>query len=327
MRARWRRWRRIVPLALLCVLLTPGTWWREQDPAPGTPATLTITALRQEQPRDWPAGLSLVNGWVLSSDHPDFGGYSALVPLPDGMMLAWSDRRDFLLFRRPDLGRAPARMGRPEQDPVGPYWHWDFEAATRDPATGRQWLAIETTNAIRRLDADLRPDGGVQPEELKNWPVNRGAEAMVRLADGRFIVLGEGVNLPGPRLSPGVLFAGDPVDGASAIRFAFTRQGRFHPTDMAQLPDGRAVILQRQIEPGLPPFGAMLAIADPAAIRENEPWPWQTLAPLAPPLPRENYEGLAVTPAPDGGVHLWIISDDNQSSVQRTLLWQLHLAL
>ncbi|WP_347302596.1 esterase-like activity of phytase family protein [Croceibacterium sp. TMG7-5b_MA50] len=327
MRARRRRWLRLVPLALLCLLLAPGTWWRTPDLPPGVPATLSITPLKLAQPDDWPAALRLVGGWVLRSDHARFGGYSALVPLPGGRLQAWSDRGDYLLFRRPDHGRGRALLGTLQRDADARYWSDDLEAATRDPVTNRQWLTIESTNAIRRLDSHGRPAGGSRPRAMRDWPTNKGGEAMVRLPDGRFIVLGEGVNDGSPPISPGVLFAGDPVDGASAIRFGFPRQGRLHPTDMALLPDGRALILQRQIEPGLPPFGAMLAIADPAAIRANKPWPWQTLAQLAPPLPRENYEGLAVTPAPDGGVHLWIISDDNQSGVQRTLLWQLHLVI
>ena len=39
-------------------------------------------------------------------------------------------------------------------------------------------------------------------------------------------------------------------------------------------------------------------------------------------IPRDNYEGLAVTEDADG-MHLWLISDDNFMSFQRTMLLKL----
>ncbi|MDB5421700.1 MAG: hypothetical protein JWR59_1647, partial [Brevundimonas sp.] len=38
------------------------------------------------------------------------------------------------------------------------------------------------------------------------------------------------------------------------------------------------------------------------------------------PLTVDNFEGLAAVPKPDGGVRFYLISDDNFSSAQRTLL-------
>ena len=48
---------------------------------------------------------------------------------------------------------------------------------------------------------------------------------------------------------------------------------------------------------------------------------------LEAPLPVDNFEGLAITPAAGGKVHVWLISDDNQAVTQRTLLWRLELDL
>ena len=44
---------------------------------------------------------------------------------------------------------------------------------------------------------------------------------------------------------------------------------------------------------------------------------------MADPLPRDNYEGLAIMPDATG-VTMWLISDDNRMRYQRTLLLQLH---
>ena len=44
---------------------------------------------------------------------------------------------------------------------------------------------------------------------------------------------------------------------------------------------------------------------------------------LATVVPRENYEGLALRERADGAVDVWLISDDNMSVMQRTLLAKL----
>jgi hypothetical protein len=90
------------------------------------------------------------------------------------------------------------------------------------------------------------------------------------------------------------------------------------------LPDGRALILLRKVLWGIPPhFAGKLMLADPATIRAGKAWRAEPLADLASPLPSDNFEGLAVAPAGDGGTTLWLISDDNDSIAQRTLLLRL----
>ena len=323
LRPRLPRLLRLLPLALLCLLVAPGTWLRERPIAPGDGATLVMHRLDLSQPRDWPAALRVAGGWSLGSRHEGFGGYSTLLALPGNRLLSFSDRGDFLEFAAPDGPSGPTISGTVPEEPDSDNLSYDFESATRDPETSRIWLGLEGNNAIRRLNADKQSDGAVRRDAMAGWARNRGPEAMTRLADGRFIVLAEG-SLPGDSPSPGVLFSGDPVAGAQPVAFDFPRRGGYRPTDMAALPDGRVIILFRKLALGLPPFGAMLAIADPATIRPGRPWDWRPLAELAPPLPRENYEGIAVRPAADGGVDLWIIADNNQGGLQRTLLLKLH---
>ena len=69
---------------------------------------------------------------------------------------------------------------------------------------------------------------------MRDWGWNTGPEAMVRLADGRFIVVREGFF--GERHA-GLLFAGDPLAVKQAPRhFVLAGPPGFRPTDMAQLP-------------------------------------------------------------------------------------------
>jgi hypothetical protein len=93
---------------------------------------------------------------------------------------------------------------------------------------------------------------------------------------------------------------------------------------MAQLPDGRVLILLRKVDWGIPPaFSGKLMIADPSTIRQGERWRAEPVAELEEPLPTDNYEGLAVDSDERGGVVLWLISDDNRARFQRTLLLKL----
>jgi len=323
MRARRSRIGRLLALALLCLLLAPGTWWRETNRDPDERNILSYSRISLAEPRDWPASLRLVGVWELTSPNTRFGGYSALLALPEGRLAAYSDRGSYLEFSAPNgTARAPEIAPIPHI-PV-PRLRNDIESAALDFESGVRWLGLETNNAIARLAPGGRPEF-VVPRLMRDWPTNQGAEAMVRLADGRFIVLAEGALSFGRRAGPGVLFSGDPLEDAPATGFLFVPPAGLHPTDMAALPDGRVLILLRGLGLGLPPFRSMLAVADPAEIRAGEEWRWTPFADLSPPLPRDNYEGLATFPTPDGGADIWIISDDNNATFQRTLLIRLHL--
>jgi hypothetical protein len=74
-----------------------------------------------------------------------------------------------------------------------------------------------------------------------------------------------------------------------------------------------------------PHFTTRLLLADPATIRAGEDWAWTDVGELGSAMPRENYEGLAITGGADGGpVTLWLLSDDNGATIiQRTLLLRL----
>jgi len=48
----------------------------------------------------------------------------------------------------------------------------------------------------------------------------------------------------------------------------------------------------------------------------------EELAVIEDPLPIDNFEGVAARAAPDGSVLIYILSDDNFSAMERTLLLQ-----
>jgi hypothetical protein len=325
MARRAHRTTRLIAVLVVAIAFSPGLVWRAPPIADRGSQPLHVAPLAKPAPGTRLAsGMVVAGAWHLSSRGEAFGGYSALLALPGGKFLALSDRGWFLRFDDPTRTRTAAVAGTVGAANDSDKRLFDIEAATRDPASDILWLAYESTNTIRRYGPDLTDSQGVQPVRMRNWPSNRGPEAMVRLTDGRFVVLSEAVG-EGPRpASQGLLFAGDPLDSEEPQPFRFVPPPGFRPTDIAQLPDGRVVILLRALQIALPPrIASRLIVADPAEIEPGGEWAWRPLAAIRAPLPRENYEGLAIEPLIGGAVRLWLISDDNGAALQRTLLLAL----
>lgn len=321
--------RRLIAILVVALLAAPGLWWRSPPPPP--------PAIDRPVPaREWDlvleplalAGRSagqadVVEAWALRSGYPGFGGYSSLARLGDGRLLAASDTGRMLAFAPPGAPPGPARMG-----PFAGRWEpnkflVDIEAVTRDPVSGRIWVAYEGSNAIERFEPGLTDGKRLRPIAMHGWPGNSGPETLLRLADGRFLAISEGRAGWRGAAHPALLFPSDPVEGAEPIGFAFDAPDGFRPVDAAQLPDGRVLVLLRRFDWLPPGFKTRVLVADPAEIREGGTWHGQPIAAIQAPSPAENYEGLAVEPDTGGAVRLWLISDDNRSVFQRTQLLAL----
>ena len=315
-----RRPARLLLAAIVALALAPGTWWRSALPPPAFEGPLEITTLAE--PIGLTGSLKLSGAWQLDHANPFFGGFSTLTWLGDDRFLSGSDRALLLEFTLPgvnlshaSLRPAPAAAERTTED---------LEAIARDPLTGQTWLAFERDNLIERHD----PDGTmrqVAPRQMAGWPDNGGAESLVRFSGGRFLVLGESRSAPDGEMYPGLLFAADPVDGAAALAFGFSAPGGYRPVDAAQLPDGRVMILLRRVDAYWPArFSSALMVANPAGIAAGQGWSGEIVARLGPPDLAENFEGLAVVPrGADGAADLYLISDDNFSPGQRTLMLRI----
>ncbi|MFC3101045.1 esterase-like activity of phytase family protein [Altererythrobacter lauratis] len=300
-------------------LLLLGPIWLRGGPVTAPPEDVTVRAVEVALPARQ-GDFTRAGLWQLASPSMEFGGFSALLPLGDGLLRLFSDRGTRLtlavedgVLRHPGDRRVFAQVW-----DVGDFGNVrrDIESATRDPETGDYWLGFENFNAIVRYDVASNRIAARRPPEMQPWPVNGGAEALVRLKDGRFIVLPE-------HRGDGLLFASDPTADGAAARFRFTLPDPYYATAMAQLPDGRVLVLARGLRPSLPPFTARLYLGDPARITPGGRWPLERLLDLDTILPRENYEALGVRAQDDGTVEIWIASDDNQAALQRTLVARL----
>jgi hypothetical protein len=247
-----------------------------------------------------------------------FGGFSGLLPLGNGRLRAFSDRGLVFTFVEPDREEEAASKrvtaALPLIDPALFPLLWDMESVTRDPQSGDYWVGYEGTHAIHRFSYKTDPEAVRMLDEEVDWYDNGGLEAMERLSDGRFLIVPEGH-------SEALIFASDPVEGGSPLSIPYKSPANgYAATDLAQLPDGRILVLMRSLALDYPPFAGLLAIADPPQLGADQVWAPQIIMRFEEVLPAENYEGLAVRPMEDGRLAVWIISDDNIAAMQRTLL-------
>jgi hypothetical protein len=290
---------------------------------------LTPLLLDESKPGRIKVGaLGFLGAWELRSDHGDFGGISALVALKDGRFIGVSDAGALIGFGltnndtidRPFIAALPGAFGKGVT-----YKDRDTEGIAYDPVSGKVWVSYENRHAIRRFPPSLsRIDGVARPKLMRNWATNKGAEALVRLNDGRFLALAEGGADDG--IYPAVHFSGDPVEpGTSFFPFRYRPTEGYRITDGTQLPDGRLLLLERRI--GFPQgFTAKLLILDPVKIMRDAIVSGEAIATLEPPLLVDNMEGLTIT-QDQGRTIVWLISDNNFNAIQRTLLMKFALTL
>jgi hypothetical protein len=320
--------RRLLATLLLLLAAYGATFWRSPVPQPSFDPRVTFDDLMPEIRRGGlpvMGAVDLVGAWHLHSANRDFGSYSALAALPDGQLLAVSDKNGVLRFDPPGR-RVPQRTAiRPlfGGNPFIAKHEADAEAVAIDPATGDVWASFEGNAVFVRFAPDFSTYAKVAAPVLEEWPDNSGPEAMTRLADGRFVAMIEdSTSLLHPDRHPVLVYRGAPRPGEVPLRLAVEMPGGFRPTDAAQLPDGRLLVLGRKVT--LTGFTCVLALVDPREFKAGAVVIARELARVDDPRLRDNYEGLAVVREADGAVTLWLVSDDNLSTwFQRTLLLEL----
>jgi len=158
-----------------------------------------------------------------------------------------------------------------------------------------------------------RPRPLAMPQGFSRQPGNGGVEAMTRLGDGRFLMLSEeGVNLD----DTGWAWVGRPGKWES-LRYA--RTGLFRPTGAVTLPDGDVLVTERRFTwPG--GMALRLVRLSAAEIRPGALLEGRQVFVLEPPLLVDNFEAVSVHVRADGRVVAYILSDDNNSPLQATLL-------
>lgn len=299
------------------------------DPPPPGPAMAILSfepvALDASAPdRRRVGALDYLGGWVLGSDSARFGGLSSL-HVEAGRVTALSDDGTLFRFALPaGRGREPVRID-PLGDGPGPAIYKSNRDTESMVLLGPWlWAGFEKHNMVWRYRrADLGAAAAARPALMQGWRANSGAEGMVRLADGRFLVFCECPSDDRP-LSDVILFQGDPAGpGTSAALLHYRRVPGYRVSDATLLPDGRLLILNRRFE-WLEGFSLVVTIADARDLRPGEVIVPREVARLQPPLTIDNMEGVSVT-VENGRTTVWLVSDDNFSPLQRTLLLKFAL--
>ncbi len=306
-----------------------ATWLRGPLPKSNHALALSLTPLGLPGAPLQLGPFQLTGAWQVSSPNDDFGGYSALVRPVPGRLLALSDRGYYLDFAQPGAPVGAVRIGPVLNDKALLKKNRDVESAAWDPASQQLWLGLEGRNAVIRQHLDMRPVALRVIPEWSGWGSNTGPEALVRLHDGRFVALCECfTGWFESEAHPAFIYSGDPSAGSTGQAFSFEGSAGYRPTDMAELPDGRVLIVMRRLLwPAPARFAAKLMLADPAQIVPGKPWHAVELADLSAPLPIDNFEALAIEPHSDGRITAWLMSDDNEAVSQRTLLWRLDFGI
>ncbi|MGK7867302.1 esterase-like activity of phytase family protein [Falsiroseomonas sp. E2-1-a20] len=264
-----------------------------------------------------------LGGFVLNTGVLGFGGLSGLHLAPDLTLTAISDRTRFAEMRL-DLAEdlRPLRLsllrtgwlGDGTGRPLRPGYTGDAEALARLP-DGTWLVGFERWHRIRAY-AELDGPGRhvPAPPGIERSPANGSLESLAVLADGRWLVLSEGLAFRDGRAG----WIGGPEGW---LDLGYQPALGHVPVDAAGLPDGGALVLERSFSVfgGFASRVVLLSAADLAEPAAGQVLQGEELLRLAVPLPVDNFEGIAVL-RHAGRLLVALVSDDNESLWQSTIL-------
>jgi len=281
--------------------------------------------------------LEFRGGLILTSSERVFGGLSALRVSPDGgRFFAISDKGQW--FRGRIAYRAGKLIGLEEVDTapmlaidgrqLAARGWYDTESMTEDDGT--IYVGIERVHQIVRFD--FGKDGfrarGIplaQPPGLRTLPSNKGLECLAMPAKGQplagtLIAISErGLDAEG-NIKAFLIGVASPGSSTFAVR----RTDDFDVSDCTVTPRGDLLILERRFT--LVTGVAMrirrvpLSLIRPGAVVDGQELIYADMG-----FQIDNMEGIAVHRSPQGELVLTLVSDDNFSAMQRTLLLQFTL--
>ena len=275
--------------------------------------------------------LEFRGGLRLTASASEFGGISGLRMEPDGnRFLAVNDRGRWLRGRIIYSGSAPAAIADAEIAPMlGPdgkrlavSGSYDTEAIAED--AGWVYVGIERVHRIVKYDfakrgLQARAEPVAVPAEFKSLPSNRGIEGLAVAPKGSPLA-GTLIAVTEAALDASGNIKAFLLGGASAGNFSIKRRDDFSVTDCATLPGGDLLILERRVSW----LSAAVRIRRLAAgdLRAGATVDGEAIFYADFGQQIDNFEALGVHRGSAGETVLTLISDDNFSPLQRTLLMQ-----
>ena len=339
----WRHFTAVAAAALTILTAPPALADKPLSPLQG-PTPTTITAIPIDFDRENPARktfgkLTFRAGLNLYAKPGHFGGYSAIALDPSGgSLLALSDGGSWL---RATLDYDGRNLKGLENAVLGPILGADGKPLSDDSRRdsegmalakgntqeGTAYVSFERKHRIERYPFNPRqfgPPAGTMalPAGAKAMGSNRGIEAMAIIGAGRLkgtlVAFAEG-NSKGTGNLQGWLIGG-PTPGKITLK----RLGGFDVTDAASLPDGGIVVLERRFRFN---EGVKMRIRRIAAgeLKRGALIGGEVLLEANDSFNIDNMEGIAAHRGASGETVLTLISDDNFSPLQRTLIMQFAL--
>ncbi|MGD9811298.1 MAG: esterase-like activity of phytase family protein [Sphingobium sp.] len=271
--------------------------------------------------------LHFLGAWKLTSPEKWFGGLSAMLIGPQGRIWALNDSGVMYIFPKPggsEKGEA-FRVRAPKKRPKPYRYPTDSESVTADPDFRNIWIGFEMVPRICRFVPDLRRDSRCRDwPEIGKWDQTESQESMVRLPDGRFLVIAEQTDGDGPQHEV-LLFAGDPASPATPHprHLSYIPPAGYKPTDAVWFDKDHLIVLNRRVTI-YDGFTAVISVVDIGRLESGTVLKSREIARLVPPVLSDNFEGLAIE-REDGQPILWVVSDDNHLFLQRTLLLKFAL--
>jgi hypothetical protein len=341
--------RRLIGAVAVCVAVATAAQAQcaTEDPSVAVSVEVKpITAFSLQEPEQQRFGmLEYLGGLELKSSHREFGGFSAIRVEPDGQhFVSLSDRGWWFSGRLIYDGGHPAGIADARMAPMlGPDgrtlttrgWYDTESLAERD---GWLYVGIERVNRIVRFDfarcgfrarAVEYPSPAVASHlPYSNLPRNKGLEALTFAPrngnglSGALIAFSErGLDRDGNLRA--FLIGPNPAAGRPS-EFSVRRRDNFDISDSVTLPSGDVLLLERRFNwwTGIATRLRRIAISDIAAgaLVDGADLLFADMG-----YEIDNMEGLSVHADANSAIVLTMISDDNFSFLQRTVLLQFRL--
>jgi hypothetical protein len=281
--------------------------------------------------------LEYIGGIILDSNANGFGGFSSFSLDKNGNFLAITD--ESLWLRAKIKTDSSGKIVKLENTELGPLLdqkgnsfdlkeNADSESITvfQDQGIPTAIVGFERNHRLAkyRLDQNGRPvsPAEILPAPLQKMDGNKGIETLIAPMTGP--LAGKLIAISEEALDRNANIRAAIIDGKTISNFSIKRVGGYAITDGATLPNGDLLILERRfsfanglhmrirhlkadtIQAGSTINGAVLIEADLATIIDN-------------------MEGIAVTTGTNGEVFITLLSDDNFSLLQRTILLRFKL--
>jgi hypothetical protein len=321
--------------AVLLLALVAGSAFADGERAGEAVAVRsTPVALDPRDPSVLRVGrLEYRGGLHLTSDDKRFGGLSALSISGDGSRVtavtdqggwmtasvAYDERGWLKELTDVRMGLLHAPSGRP----LAGKEHQDAESLARLP-DGSMIVGFERAHRLWKYPAGPDPlDGNPVPMRVPNnlykAPLNGGIEALGSLWDGRLFALTEyWINKDAVRGWLG--------GGAGWWEIGYRFQGAYRPSDAGVMPNDDLAVLERAYNPNRGIIGIRVSQVKTEDLRKGSKLSGEVLADLKPPLTLDNFEGITCRADDKGRSLFYLVSDNNFSAEQRTLLLLFALA-